>query len=836
MFMKHLSCYLTLMFLVLAGGILQSCKDNDEPTPPEPTPELTLTVGATGTNSVELKLTNTNMKEYAYQVTTNLSTAAPSAAILFGTGTTGTLTEGENSITITGLEGNTEYMVHLATKSDAGFGEKVLSQKIKTSAYTELVTITERHFTGISFHIEVPEGKHISYAVLERENYLAFKQQFGYTDADLLNKTQPISASATITFTEMTDEETGDTFARFRPGEALVVIVGEMEMGPDPWNPEQQTWIPCFDFEKYINNGSGPGPLAEGDPVTEEECWTGVHAAVYANCKAPERVDADIKIEQVTRTTRTVEYTVTPDETVIAYCYNYVDMATWESLMEQLGEDGLICWISSNSYTTKDPARVACTDLQPGVTYKFVVIGKVNEDGTKHCVYIEEFSAGEATKPAPEIVVTGIKAPEGQTESPYLVWFNIKALNKDVVSAKYLANDVSEWVKQLNTGTTYVAMMNQYGNPLDADAIAAMNTDAGYNLSFPSWEDSETRLVVCGYNDEEVANSPDKDTRGWADNRTIEEPAAPAVSSSLFNELTGDWTATATLLVSTYDAETGKYIESESPTPKIAKVTISQKLEFATTCPDEVYPMYPDKDKEYVDELYNDFLTSAEKYNRKVKQQNRLICEGLDITNYYTKYMSPYALFINESYNAYDTDELFFAFGPKWYLEIGEGDQVQVPTDLNRIPPVCAWYRQTIYFSGVSSDGYDPSLKGFKVTVSEDKQTLTVEPVVVDGQTYYPSLISITNGFASAEAKCAKLVLTKGWTDASARASMKKAPAFTPQEVQGTTYFNPAKPHHRTRIGSVKAIDYKHVTVKPLSYQKVREAKLQSLQVERPRR
>lgn len=835
MIMKHLSCYLTLLLLVLAGGILQSCKDDDEGTPPVPKPEIALVAGTAGTNSVDLKLTNTNMKEYAYQVTTNLTSPAPSAAILFGTGTTGKLVEGENTITITGLEGNTEYMLHLATKSDAGFGEKVFSERIKTATYTELLTITDRHFTGVSFHIEVPAGKHIGYAILELENYLGFKKQFGFTDADFLTQSMEIlDQSKTVTFTEMPDPETGEIFARFHPGEAVVIVVGEMEMGVDPWDPEKEMWMPCFDFEKYVNGGGGDLPLQETPSITEEECWYGVHKVASVNCKAPEVANADIDIKLEKKTTRTVEYSVTPDGSVLAYCYNYVDMATWEGLVTDLGEEGTICWFTMNSPSASDPMKITCENLQAGITYKLIIIGKTTEDGTKHVVKLQDFTPGESTKPAPEIQVTGIRAPAGEIESPYTVWFNIKALSQDAVTAKYLANSIKGWVSELTAGATYLAIMDQYGNSLDAAAIAGMNSSAGFNISFPSWEDSDTRLVVCGYNDEEVSNSPDKDARGLADNRTIEEPAATPVTSDLFEDLTGDWTATATLLVSTYDAETGKYIETVSPTPKIAKVTISQGLEYPADCPSEVYPMYPNNDKEFVDNLYADFLESAAKYNRKTKQQNRLLCEGLELVKYYTDYLSPYGLFINETYSAYDTDELFFNFGPKWYLQIGEGDQVCVPTDLSRMPPLSAWYYETLYLAGLGSESYDPSLEKFDVTVSADKQTLTIEPAVVKDQTLYPSVVSLSNGFAVPQAKCKSLVLTKGWSEAAAKASRMNIGNISMPRVPGTTYFSPAKPYHRTRLGEVKVIEYKTVSVEPVSLKEIRKAKLVKPEMKRP--
>ena len=112
--MKQLIHY--MIFFVLSAGMLSACK-KDDPTPPVPPgPEMTLETGTIGTNTAELKLTNNGMTAYAYQVTNNLNATAPTAAILFGTGTSDSLKQGENIITVTGLEGNTDYLLHLATK------------------------------------------------------------------------------------------------------------------------------------------------------------------------------------------------------------------------------------------------------------------------------------------------------------------------------------------------------------------------------------------------------------------------------------------------------------------------------------------------------------------------------------------------------------------------------------------------------------------------------------------------------------------------------------------------------------------------------------------------
>lgn len=835
--MKQLINY--MIFFVLSVSILAACK-KDSPTPPiPPGPEMTLEAGTIGTNKAEVKLTNNGMTAYAYQVTTNLSATAPSAAVLFGTGTSDSLKQGENIITITGLEGNTDYLLYLATKSEKGFGEKILSLKFKTENYKDLLTITDHHYFGISFHIEVPEGKRIGYSILQRENYLTFKQQYHYVDASFLeHPIGMIDKSETITFTEATDPETGQAYRPFAPGEALTIIVGEMIEKVDEVTGET-TWQPNFDYDKYNGYGPDPGPQQETEGPTEEECWLGVHDAQFPNCKAPTLTpDARVNIELIKKTTRTATFNLTPDDQVEAFAYNQMDVATWQSFVDEFGEDGAICWVTRNSYMATEATNLTVSPLQPGTQYKLIVIGKTNTEGTSNCINMMDFTAADPTKPAPEIIVTGIDAPEGEIESPYMVWFNIKSPTQDVVTAKYLANAPGEFVKLLNNGQTYTSMVDQMGNPLDQDAINAINSNTGFNISFPSWEDSETRLVVCGYTDEEVGNSPDKDKRAVSEKRTMEEPAAPAVTSNLFEELSGEWTLTVTKYIPTWNEELGKYEDILSPDPVKALIIIRDEFDYPATCPEEVYGMYPGKDREWVDALYADFLKSSAKYVRKCRQQNRLICEGMDIAGYKTKdYQSPYGLFISPYYSAYDTDELFFNFGPKWYLEIKEGDKVCVPTDINRIAPVANWSSMfTYYFSALSSESWANDLKELEVTVSDDKQTLTVNPVIINEQTFYPSLITVSGGQASPAAKCATFVLTKGWNPEASKASAGRKNSGTLQSVPGNRHLNLSKPFHRTRIGKIKIIQYKEANIEPLTpgkVQKIKKEKAQELKSKR---
>ena len=63
----------------------------------------------------------------------------------------------------------------------------------------------------------------------------------------------------------------------------------------------------------------------------------------------------------------------------------------------------------------------------------------------------ETFTTTEKTEPAPEIVVTAL---EDKT-TPYNVVFNVKCPSKNAVSAKYVANYVSEFEIMLKKGNSY---------------------------------------------------------------------------------------------------------------------------------------------------------------------------------------------------------------------------------------------------------------------------------------------------------------------------------------------------------------------------------------------
>lgn len=634
----------------------------------------------------------------------------------------------------------------------------MLTVDLTTSDYTDILTVTERLFNGVVCHVQVPDGKKYMYTSILTENYLTFKESFGYSDFDFLSHaTVFLDKSTDVNDTKITDPESGEEIDRFNPGESVTILLCE---GVDDGTGNL---TPNFDLDKYMG----------GTPETE--CWKGDFATLQTNAKAPELdITHKVTVESVNRTTRSATFKFTPDEGIIAYTYYFVDEATWNSFEEKLGFDGIVAAFSASGTVANEASEETFTDLQLGVNYKLLVVGKLNDEGTLGTREIVDFTAKEATKPAPEIIVSAVENPDGDI-SPYYVWFNVKATGKDVVTAKYAANYVSDFAQVLNSGTTFFQLVDQQGTEFTAEDVAKMNSDEGLFLSFTSFEDSKTRLAVIGYNDEETSNMPviGKPGYGWCDNKTIVEPAKPAVSTSLYEDLAGDWTVHATVYKTKYDENYNSYVALE---PVTAKLTIAREMTFPATCPDTAYAVYPDNEKKYVDSLYTDFLESADKFNTKLVNQNRMVCTGMDIVEYNTTYKSPYDLFVDPVYSSYDSDELFFDFGIKFFLEMEEGGKIIIPTDMNKIVPAADFSYTAVYFTAANQTDVDASVTSFDVTLSEGKDTLTVNPVVRGGVEFYPSLMSFYYGYPMEVAKCHDMQFVKGWEgDAAAtKASVSK--------------------------------------------------------------
>ena len=669
----------------------------------------------------------------------------------------------------------------------------------------------------------MPEGKTIAYAVIDRDNYKGM-EQFGTIAPSYLNQRKEIvdalTESATVEFLgwDYGDPESGESNIQSPvPGQALVLVVGEVVEGEiDDYGRE--TWRPLFDFEAYYENensgGDDPGPLATTETFPEDnrfdDYWqTDYYKVLFVHAKNPDITDATVKVDVLSNTSTSIRFKMTPDKELVGYGYTYMENSDFEDLIDDFGsEEAAICWISiysMYSFETEATEFYIDDELELGRDYRLIVVGKGNEEGTLYNVVKFPFEAKEPTKDAPHVVVTAITAPAGNEESPYEVWYNIKVSNKDALRARYAMDATGTFYREMNSAQNPLTLADivAQGYAFSSEDVTAMNSDAGLNLKFDGvMDDFSYRLVVSAANDEDVFSVPnDKvEGEGWADNRTSLVPAETPVSSSLFTDLVGDWTATVKLWKSTYNTQIGGYEWTVNETPVTTKVTIRRETEVPELTQD-VIALY--KDEATARKWYESFKMSAANFDKRLKNQNRLVCDGLQISNFGFDFMSAWDLFCSKTYkSAYDTDDLFYDYGPKWYLQIGTGDVVTVPADYTTTRPLSAWKGSyyVYYLAGVNQNGSTTRAMSFNATVSSDHNTLTVLPTEVDGEMFYPAVGALYSSGMNVSAKVAEMTLTKGWTEASAAAArFSKLPESQKGETIPTD-FTPVRPHSKTPL------------------------------------
>ena len=753
--MKHLFGFFVAFALALTGVGFTGCSDDktDEPVPPPVVdPSFEVKLGTVGINDAEITLTTAAVPEYAY-IVAEADAQAPSATTIYATGKVESLTDGENKLNINGLEAATQYTVYFAYKVEDQFAD-VVDLDFTTANYTDRFTMVDRGPDYITIHIEVPADTYYMITLSDWMTAKSMMEQFGTTDFDFIRSGVLYQGPQTITF---------------RHGEPIY---------PDDPDMEGYNWNimagQCFrlilaecDEERFY----GDVDFDElGDPIFN---WYGFQQTEKVNAgeAIPSQYKVEVEIEKLT--TRSVEIYINPDEEIAGYGALFGTKPEIDAYIEEIGLSGLqaMCLGDGSTLAGVEPARYAWDKvLMEGIEYSFVTVG-LEEDITRQVMVRTDFTPISATQPAPQVVVTRIDNPEGEN-SAFQTWFNIKAPNGDADSGVYAFNTAVAWQAVLKEGATYADVLDQNGNDLGS-SMAMINSPEGLNIAFDTEESTAFILAVGLCNEEETMGVGVCEATSLADT-----PDAP-VSSSLFEDLLGDWTATTT--------DTGGKAYT-------FKVTIANEVEAGpATLPEEVYDLYPTFTHEQVDGFFAEFKEGVTETTEKYKGKNRLVCRGFQVdpyVSYYPErmaYHSPWDLFIHPNYDNSSTKEVFLDYGPKWFLQIAEGDVVTVPTDPIRIPILSNW-ADAMYLMGyykVDNYNYETNTPTFPVAVSDDKQTITVNPFVDGEKVFYPSVFYNQNGYMTALFRGASpIVLTKGYDEPAVTANMKARRSYRTDELR----------------------------------------------------
>lgn len=790
--------------------------------------EFSLSVKEAGADFITLAVTASKPMEIAYKVTTKAQLVTP--AVLFKTGEVIEVADGDVIELREGIQQDTHYYVYAVARFDETTYSERISLEATTTKYefNELITIVETYLDGYKAHITVPqETKDRNHAIragsMPLSWYYLMTSSKGQTTVDvqaIASNGNPYEGhmftDSTIVLNDknviLLDEkgnpvldennEQIDIHDPIVPGEPTILIAGETYYGtPEEFNyvvgytaPTMDSWsVPYFDPEKRE--------------------WLGAFQKKEFFTKEPTLCDATVEIDipedEITVTDAMIYFEMSDD----AYSYFYIvlDNSTYNQILSTYlnGNEDWYRWFLTSYIgfyewgifpeTENIAVNAASSFVEPltgGETYHVLVTVFGDEDGATQRFIHKTFKAKDKTKVAPVIDVTAIESSD-----PYSVTFNIKAGAdskgnvQPIMGAYWVCNYARDFELMFNADYTYATLLKNMGWTFSSEEIAQVNSPEGLTVTFPTLDGEVTRFAAYGCNDEYTFNVIDEEhTAGWADCKSpLAESVAP-VSSELFTLLEGDWTASAKLRAMQQEPDGSiltYHVDHKS------KINISASApELPATLDESVYGLYagtpekPGKSKEEVDNMYEELKELSDLFTEsRLVGQNRLLCSGfmdfdpaapqLGVNR--LEFRSPYDLFVATDYSSVDVSQLIYDFGPKWFLQIQEDGSVIVPFHSMMLPPMSNWPGYAFYTGGVA-DGmafYDSneSYPGFPVEISDDLNTITIKPIVLnDGATdyyYYMNAIGVSQqgGLEIISTVITDIVLKRGWTETAAASS-----------------------------------------------------------------
>ena len=785
--------------LVTLSAGFTSCSDDD---PAGPTSSVTVpseTDGGITTTTAKFKFNTTGVTELAYKAVKveanaeNRAATAPEAEVIFAEAEqTFPMVDGENVIEVEGLEGASDYVVYFAMKTV----EKTFlleTHNVTTAAYEKLLTMISTSPFSVKFHVNMPDTADWVLLLGDRETYEQMKMYFGQSDAGFLESVGCVhyQGSQTIEIKDgdywYTEEDwdgtvLGDMTYTIKPGSAYVMLISAAYWGevPNVW-PETKRWMPYYevtgggggwddwlDDDMGVMNTRGAMNLGEYTEVCTDEGIRFTHEyAKQCFWTNPADLPAEGEGVEVTLkklTERTAYFEMVPSENCLSYHVLPLSDEDYSMLTSFIGEAGMQAYVLNYGEPLAGGNEYVMTGLTVGANYHMMVTGLFEENGAVQTFYHETFSPQESTLPLCELVVTGVD--EKNTHDK--VYFNVKCTTKDADAVKYIANYVKDWIPEINSGYSYEDMVEMYGQNMTEDELKQVNSDEGYEFFYTTYEDVATRLAVIAYNTDEKASQA-----FWADSKAAALPAKEKVESTLYAELEGNW------VLNYWDTQSYLSGENSDKSKKYRQFNT-----VITTNPDFGPATYEDwkgeesyefvlgalgNNEARVKNLFEEYKAVAAYHQDKYAGQNQLVGVNWPC-GYYTKasaqnVYTPWDLFTSEYYSAYDSYELFYDFGPKVFFEVKDANTIVLKSDMNALPPL-ENFDGAYYMVGIGKNGTANQYLlacEFPVTISEDKNTLTVHPVEFEGILYYPGTVQYNYGYAYPQNVTPKeLVYTRG--------------------------------------------------------------------------
>ncbi len=626
------------------------------------------------------------------------------------------------------------------------------------------------------------------------------------------------------------------------PGQPQVVMFGEFRFGDIEtfmgWTfggtEGLGYYIPMFNWNQY--NSDWAHRKNEWEIIDEAKYWDGFFHKEVVVAQKPEKL-ADDGMD--------ITYTTSPKDAVITFKVNNPEIQrislmileedNYQTLIHYLDDQsgtnnneehlqwfttsmtGMYAvssytfdpWYDRNGNPTDGVAQVKLSEyfyeLRRNYNYRVFAVGLGGDiendgylDGHKQLYKHFEFKLPEATKDAPEMIIT----PMDELATTDKVVFNIKCPTKDLIDVVYAANTRKEFERGGYTIDEIMDIVSGYPeNHFSGPMINMVNSDSGYNLEISAAPGEEIGCVVMGINDEGTEG-----TSALAYSTAKDIAVPDRVEHEYFESLKGTWTATARVLTAEPDGEDSvKHVIVE----RSCEVVIGD-IEYPETLSQDVYDLYEQvlgADKETTDGYYAEFTAAADKFNEKTRAFNRILMNGFNFEASdipFFNYSSAFDLFCSSTYNGASSVSPIIDFGPKWFLEIDAEGNVTAPFNAMTFDPMSSWFydTQSLYESYLMGYYFDPEEYNpenilvvgyfgddyqnghFPVEVSEDGNTITVKPLMYayndgTGNTvtipFYPSsCINYGSGQFDPLEICSEIVLTRNTAAAAPKKAQRK--------------------------------------------------------------
>lgn len=673
----------------------------------------------------------------------------------------------------------------------------------------KILNIIETTPFSIKMHVNVPDTTNWILALADRGDYESLKMQFGYADPDFMSGMGCVhyQGPQTITLKDGdfwyketgTNWETGEieeyeyTYT-IKPGTAYVLMVSaaNYELVPMTW-PEVWRWLPDYSYSG--GGGGGWDILSEintgmnlGD-YTEVSTDAGVtfnreFAKQYLWTNPAATPTDTVEVELTKMTERTAYFEFYPPEDCLSYHVMPLTDADYQMMCDFIGEDGIQAYALNYGEPLVGGQEYVVPNLEVGGLYHMLVVGVYDEIGAVQSYYHGTFSPKPSRIPAPVMEVSAVS----EKNTHEMVYFNIKCTSKDAVAVRYIANYVKDWVPQLNSGFSYEDMIDSYGQYLTSEELKKVNSDEGYEISYTSAADADTRLAVIGFNVDEKAGKA-----AWADSRSLSIPAKDKINSTLYTDLEGEWVLNYYDIYNYYEKNTWRKFDVVITTnPDFGPATYEEWVG------DSTYNVVLDalgNDEAKLKELFEEYKQVAAHQKKKYEEQNQILAYNFPCGTYVyaakQNKFTPWDLFTSIYYSAYDNYQLFSDFGPKVMFEVVGKKKMVMKCDLNNLPPLANFDAQ-YFMAGIGNDGYLMTCE-FPVTISADKDSIIVHPYeIVDDngkvRKYYPgTMIAYSASYMSLQNKTDTVLV---YTRATAKNTAKKAAATKKVEMDVKSLYN----------------------------------------------